>query len=280
MSKTQATKAIIAVAGYGTRRLPITKAVEKCMLPILNRPIVDYIVRDLVGAGVTDIYFVVNDDARQLRDYYARDMALEEYLTAKGKPELVAKVQPPQGVRFHYVVQDLLDPHYGTTIPVWLCRDYIAPDENVWVIMGDQYLWRSDRQTEVGILGAMVEGQGVDGGMIGVEVPEDQVEQYGIIDLDEQGHFRTIVEKPKREEAPSNLNNASIYLLPGYFMDYLERQVHEGRSGEYYITDAINQLIADGKQLVVRRSDAVYLDCGTVDGWVAANDYLLNHMKH
>jgi UTP--glucose-1-phosphate uridylyltransferase len=273
-----ATKAIIAVAGYGTRRLPITKSIEKCMLPLLNRPIIDYIVEDLVKAGVTDIYFVVSGDARQLRDYYERDVALEDYLLAKGKGDLVAEIQPPQGVRFHYVEQDRQDSRYGTSIPVWLCRDHISPEESVWVIMGDQCLWHEDGKSEMQLLADMVKEQEVDGGLIGVEVPDDQIEHYGIIDMDEYGHFRTIVEKPKREDAPSNLNNASIYLLPGYFMEYLERQAAKQQDSEYYITDPINELVTHGKKLIVRRSDAAYLDCGTVNGWVAANAYLLDKL--
>lgn len=279
MTNIHATKAIIAVAGWGTRRLPVTKSIEKCMLPLLNRPVIDYVVEDLIKAGVTDIYFVVSGDAIQLRDYYKRDVALEEYLVSKGKGDLVKQILPPEGVRFHYIEQDLSDAHYGTSIPAWLARGYVEAHESVWIIMGDQCLWREDGQSEMSLLLKQISEQGVDGGLIGVEVPEDQVEQYGIIDLDEQGHFRTIVEKPKREEAPSNLNNASIYLLPGYFMDYLDRQVRKRRDGEYYITDAVNELIADGKRLVVRRSDAAYLDCGTVGGWVEANTYLLKKQK-
>lgn len=272
----EATKAIIAVAGYGTRRLPVTKTIEKCMLPLLNRPVIDYVVEDLVKAGVTDIYFVVSGDARQLRDYYERDVALEEYLITKGKSDLVSAIQPPVGVRFHYIEQDLSDPRYGTSVPVWLCRDYVSPDESVWIIMGDQCLWREDGRSEMSLLFQQITDQGVDGGLIGVEVPDEQIEQYGIIAMDDRGHFSHIVEKPSREQAPSNLNNASIYLLPGYFMGYLERQTAQKQDGEYFITDPINQFIADGKRLAVRRSDAAYLDCGTVDGWVTANSYLLS----
>lgn len=96
------TKAIIAVAGYGTRRLPVSKAVEKCMLPLLNRPVLDYIVQDLVAAGVTNIFLVVSGDARQIREYYRRNVELEEYLEQNGKQQMVADILPPAGVRFHY----------------------------------------------------------------------------------------------------------------------------------------------------------------------------------
>ena len=143
MSSVQCTKAIIAVAGYGTRRLPIAKAVEKCMLPLLNRPVVDYAVSDCVKAGVTDVYFVVSGDARQLRDYYERQPVLEDYLRTKGKSDLIDEIRPPQGVTFHYISQDLSDGRYGTSIPVWLCRDYVRADEPVLVIMGDQTFYRA-----------------------------------------------------------------------------------------------------------------------------------------
>ena len=79
------TKAIIIIAGYGTRRLPITKSIEKSMLPILNRPVVDYVVEDCIKAGITDIYFVVNKDAVQIRSYYGHNKVLEDYLAGHKK---------------------------------------------------------------------------------------------------------------------------------------------------------------------------------------------------
>lgn len=271
----QPTKAIIAVAGYGTRRLPIAKAVEKCMLPLLNRPVVDYVVTDLVQAGVKDIYFVVSGDARQLRDYYSRDMELEGYLKEKGREDLIAGIRPPIGVRFHYVEQDRQDGRYGTSIPVWLCRDYIDRDESFYVIMGDQCLWRSDGSSEAARLLSYRAEQETDGALIGVPVPWEAVENYGIIDRDESAHFRGIVEKPSREAAPSNLNNASVYLLPGAFIEALEWQVERHQEGEYYLTDVINDFVTAGNTISVMESDAAYLDCGSVDGWVAANRFLL-----
>lgn len=271
------TKAIIAVAGYGTRRLPVAKAVEKCMLPLLNRPIIDYGVQDLIKAGVTDIYFVVSGDARQLRDYYSRDMELEAYLKKKGKEDVIAQIRPPKEVTFHYVEQDRNDPRYGTTVPAWLCRDYIDEDEQFYLIMGDQTLWRADGRSETLLLRDAVYEMGLDAGLIGVTVPHELVSQYGIIAKDAAGKYSYIVEHPKPEEAPSDLNNASIYVLPGTIMRLVEKQMREHKAGEYYIIDVLNDYAKQGNGVAVRDTDAAWLDCGYVEGWVAANKYLLDH---
>lgn len=278
MTKTNPTKAIIAVAGFGTRRFPVAKAIEKCMMPLLNRPVVDYVVSDAIKAGVTDIYFVVSGDARQLRDYYARDISLEQYLERKGKPELVATIKPPEGVTFHYIEQDRYDARYGTSVPVWLCRDYIDADEQFLIISGDQTLWRKDGQSEVQLLLDQTKAAGLEAGLIGVEVPWDLVERYGVISQDSSGLYKQIVEHPKREEAPSNLNNACYYVMPGRFMQYVNKQMQERRAGEYYLVDAINAFVQDGNKVAVRATDAAYLDCGTVEGWVNANAYLLQSL--
>src|SRR3989344_4992082 len=97
------TKAIIPVAGYGTRRLPVAKSIEKCMMPLLNRPIVDYIVEDCIKAGMSDIYFVISNGAPQLRSYYEHNQDLEDYLTKKGATEQLQAIKPPEGVNFHFV---------------------------------------------------------------------------------------------------------------------------------------------------------------------------------
>ncbi|MFZ2494438.1 MAG: sugar phosphate nucleotidyltransferase [Candidatus Saccharimonadales bacterium] len=273
------TKAIIAVAGYGTRRLPIAKAVEKCMLPLLNRPVVDYAVADCIQAGVRDIYFVVSGDARQLRDYYERQPVLEDYLRAKDKPELIEAITPPQGITFHYISQDLSDGRYGTSIPVWLCRDYIEDDEHFFVVMGDQTLYRSDGGSEASDLKQRVEKVGSAGGLIGNEIDWDQIANFGIIEKDDDGNYRRIIEHPKAGEVNTNLNNSSFYLFPAGFFDYLDTQIADKQTseGEYFIIDAINSMVQDGKKMTVYTSQGTYLECGSLENWVKANQWLFDH---
>ena len=267
------TKAIIPVAGYGARRLPITKSIEKCMLPLGNRPVIDYIVSDCVKAGITDIYFVVSGDAAQLRSYYNRNVELENVLIAKGKTDLAAAIVPPEGVTFHYVEQDLKDGRYGTTVPVWLCRDYIEEDELVLVMMGDDVTYSPEGESDIERLVHLRAPA-----ILGVPVLEGNLDQYGVIKADE-GIFQSIVEKPAPGTEPSRMINVSKYVLPGSFMAYAEASVRKGanESGEYYITDPINELVANGVQLNVLEAKGQYLDTGTMGAWVAANQWLLNH---
>jgi len=277
------TKAIIPVAGYGTRRLPVAKAVEKCMLPLLNRPIIDYVVEDCIKAGITDIYFVVSEGA-QLKKYYERDLRLEEYLKAKGKDDMLESILPPSNVRFHYVHQNTdVDPRYGTSVPVWLAaHEAVNPedDELTLVIMGDQCLYRTDGGSEVADLIEQVTDSDAACGMVAVGVPDELVSNYGIIEQDKDGNFIRIWEKPSREEAPSNLNNASIYLFDKTMLGYIERDMEQVRENEHEITDPINAYVADGHKLAVVEAQGQYLDCGEVEGWVAANNWLLDQQSN
>lgn len=269
------TKVIIPVAGYGTRRLPVAKSVEKCMMPLLNRPIVDYIVQDCIKAGVTEIYFVISNGAPQLRSYYGHNKDLEEYLTRKGATEQLKSITPPDGINFHFINQEQPDGAYGTTVPVWACRDIVEPNENVLIIMGDQCLWREDGGSDVADLIVAVGAKQTSAGMVAVPVPDDQVQYYGIVAMDETGHFSHIVEKPNREEAPSNLNNASIYLVPSSFWQYVQQDMDRPHTGEFYIIDVVNAFVADNHTITVSEAKGKYLDCGNLEGWVEANDYML-----
>jgi UTP--glucose-1-phosphate uridylyltransferase len=135
----QVKKAIILVAGYGTRRLPITKAIEKCMLPIGDRPLIDYIVEDCITAGITDIMFVVGEQSEQIRAYYGTNQLLEDYLRRIGKQEQLDLVTGiAHKANFRYVVQSSNMP-YGTAVPVDLCSFWVAAGERVLVAAGDNF---------------------------------------------------------------------------------------------------------------------------------------------
>ena len=99
------TKAIIPVAGWGTRMLPITKSIEKCMLPVGTRPVVDYIVQDIIRAGVKDIYFVVGEQSTQVQSYYRSNIQLNDYLRRAGKQDKLPLVAPLRDVRIHFLTQ-------------------------------------------------------------------------------------------------------------------------------------------------------------------------------
>lgn len=263
------TKAIIPVAGWGTRRLPITKAIEKCMLPIGNRPLVDYVVKDCIAAGITDIYFVVSEQSTQLHAYYGSNRELVDYLGVNGKDDMLPLVTPPKSVDFHFVTQPTSG-RYGTAIPVALVSPYISEGESVVVLMGDDFIYNADGSSEVArLLSATPEGGSA---MLGVNVPSENVSKYGVLDMNERNEFVRIVEKPAPDKAPSTLINVSKYVL-GYevlksITDYADTVI----SGEYYITEPINQYVMGGGKIKIVPAEGRYLDGGSLEGWLYANN--------
>ena len=267
------TKAIIPVAGWGTRRLPITKAIEKSMLPIGNRPLVDYIVSDCIDAGICDIYFVVSEAGSQLEKYYTSNENLNDYLRANGKEARIAEVTPPEDVTFHFVVQDP-NGKYGTSIPVALAAEQFADDEPAIVLMGDDFLHSTDGVNDIRrLVDAAAQG---DAAIIGVQLPDDgDVSQYGVFKVDEQGHFAGIVEKPAAEDAPSRLINVSKYVLTPHYLQAIRRHAASEQAGEYYITDPISEVLAGGDAMRIVVAEGEYLDGGSVAGWLHANRVVL-----
>ena len=265
-------KALIPVGGWGTRRLPITKAIEKCMLPVGNRPLVDYVVQDCIAAGITDIYFVVSEGSSQLQSYYGENIPLETYLKANGKEGLLPLVTPPKNVSFTYIVQPS-DSKYGTAVPINLMTPYLEEGESIAVLMGDDFLYSADGSSEVKrLLEATPEGEC---SMLGVEVAPEEVSRYGVLEYTEDKTFVRIVEKPHPGQAPSNLINVSKYVLNSVVIQEIAEYVETERTGEYYITDPINAYVGKGGVVKIIPATGQYLDGGTLDGWLYANRMVL-----
>jgi UTP--glucose-1-phosphate uridylyltransferase len=263
------TKAIIPVAGWGTRRLPITKAIEKCMLPIGNRPIVDYVVQDCIQAGITDIYFVVSDWMTQIQTYYGENGVLDTYLIGNNKEDMLPLVRPPRDVSFHFVTQDT-NGKYGTAIPVSLVLPHLQQGESAVLLMGDDFIYNADGSSEVRrLLDATPEGGNA---MLGASVPREMVSHYGVIDMNERSEFTRIVEKPAPEEAPSTLINISKYVFNYDLLKTISQYSELALTGEYYITEPINQYVTNGGSVVVAPAQGQYLDGGSVGGWLHANN--------
>ena len=269
------TKAIIPVAGWGTRRLPITKAIEKCMLPIGNRPLVDYVVQDCLAAGINEIYFIVGEDSDQLENYYRSNIKLIDYLKRNGKEDMVPLIAPLAGVKLHFVVQPSYG-KYGTAIPVALVADQIPDGESVVVLMGDDFIYTDDGSSETARL---IAAAGENSAMLGVEVPREAVSRYGVIETDANNHFVQIVEKPTPEDAPSNLINVSKYVLNSGAIASIRAYAATDRTDEYYITDPINDYVAAGGIVSVVPAKGQYLDGGSVEGWLHANNVVVGSSK-
>lgn len=268
------TKAIIPVAGWGTRRLPITKIIEKSMLPVGNRPLVDYSVQDLIKAGVKDIYMVVsNTEPCQVRAFYQDNLALNRYLVDRGKADKLEKAKTlPDDVQIHYVAQDP-SAKYGTAVPIAMAVKEFGINEPVLVFMGDDFIWNPGGESAAE---ALVRASGEDkSAILGVEIDKGEVEKYGVLSA-KDGNLIEIVEKPKPEDAPSNLINTAKYIMTPDLLQKIVKYVDENDFGpleqEYMVTDPIDEYIKEGGVMKVASAKGEYLDGGSVEGWLHANN--------
>ncbi|HET8669524.1 MAG TPA: sugar phosphate nucleotidyltransferase [Candidatus Saccharimonadales bacterium] len=274
-------KAIIPVAGFGTRRLPITKAVEKCMLPVGNRPLIDYVVEDCIKAGVEEFYFVVGEEFQQLKRYYGHNQLLEEYLQRNNKIDALDEILAiGKEARFHYVIQDQHQP-YGTAVPIALCSHLIAAEEQVLVAGGDDFIYNENGKSELGRLLEAVANSTATAGMLAATIPREEVSRYGTLQTrpDGKGYmlFEKVVEHASPETAPSNLINITKFVFDKTMLS-LARQVLErppAANGEYQLTEALNLYAQSGKPIIVLPAEGEYLDGGTTEGWLYANNRIV-----
>jgi len=268
------TKAIIPVAGWGTRMLPITKSIEKCMLPIGNRPVIDFVVQDVIKAGIKDIYFVVGEQSSQLQSYYRSNIPLNDYLRRAGKDDKLSLVAPLVGVTTHFITQPSTGA-YGTSVPVGIASEFIGADESAVVIMGDQFFWRQDNGSNTADLIKLVNSKGLKAGLFGNPLQKEDIPNFGIIEKDQDENFVRIVEKPKLDDAPSNLNNSSFYIFDKAIFELARTLPANPARGEFEVTDAINAYVQSGKKIAVGTVKGEYMECGSVDGWLRANNKVL-----
>ncbi len=276
------TKAIIPVAGWGTRRLPITKVIEKSMLPVGNRPLVDYSVRELAEIGVTDIYMVVsNVEPCQVREFYKDNIALNEYLKERGKNDRLKLAKTlPEKVTIHFITQDP-SKEYGTAVPIAMAVEEFNLNEPVFVFMGDDFVWNPDGDSAGKIMLENFE-KNRDSVILGVETERENLEKYGVLS-EKNGILTDIVEKPKPQNAPSSLINVSKYIMTPALLTKIVEYVKTNNFGpsdqEYLVTDPIAEFIKSGERIRVAKAAGVYLDGGSVEGWLHANEVVLNGQK-
>ncbi|RUT40512.1 UTP--glucose-1-phosphate uridylyltransferase GalU [Paenibacillus anaericanus] len=232
------TKAIIPAAGLGTRFLPATKAMPKEMLPIVDKPTIQYIVEEAIESGVEDIIVVTGKGKRAIEDHFDIAFELEHILEEKGKFDILEKVRKSSHVNLHYIRQKEAK---GLGHAVWCARNFIG-NEPFAVLLGDDIV-----EAEVPCTKQLIQQYELTGrSVIGVQtVDVDQTDRYGIVDpgerIDNLYKVNRFVEKPPKGQAPSNLAIMGRYVLTPDIFDYLER--HElGAGGEIQLTDAIQKL--------------------------------------
>ena len=266
-------KVVFPVAGLGTRFLPATKVVAKEMLPVLDKPLIQYAVDEAVDAGADTLIFVTNRYKHAIADYFDKAYELEAKLQEKGKDELLALVQGtlPRHVRAIFVTQpEALG--WGHAV---LCAKPVVGDEPFGVVLPDDLIWSRGK----GALRQMAElGEAEQAGVIAVEeVPHDQTDKYGIVDAEpidaRSARIRFVVEKPKPADAPSNLAVVGRYVLPGRIFQLLE-QTKPGAGGEIQLTDAIEALLTEQGKVLAYRFEGTRFDCGNKAGLVRATMHM------
>ncbi|MDR2818926.1 MAG: UTP--glucose-1-phosphate uridylyltransferase GalU [Desulfovibrio sp.] len=262
-------KVIIPVAGWGTRSLPATKNIPKEMLPIYNKPVIQYVVEEAQQANIRDVIFVTNRDKNVIEDHFDYNLQLEGVLERAGKLEKLAEVRKvAEMVNIMSVRQKK---QLGLGHAVLSARELVRGDPFA-VMVGDDLMFGGVPGIGQVINVAMSENLPVVGVM---EVPWEKVSNYGIIDGEEKspGVYRVngMVEKPKREDAPSRLAIVGRYVLTPNIFDYLEN-ITPGQGGEIQLTDAMQKMAADHGMMAVRMA-GMRFDAGDWAEFLTANIY-------
>ncbi|MDO4709754.1 MAG: UTP--glucose-1-phosphate uridylyltransferase GalU [Pseudomonadota bacterium] len=269
-------KAVFPVAGLGTRFLPATKTVPKEMLPVVDRPLIQYAVDEAIDAGCDTLIFITNRYKHAVADYFDKAYELEQRLQKAGKEKQLDAVQNvlPQGVRAIFVTQ----PEALGLGHAVLCAKEVVGDEPFAVLLPDDLIWSRGE----GALRQMAcHAQKTGASVIAVQdVAHEQTGSYGIVDAPDfdgrAGAIRGIVEKPHPDEAPSDLAVVGRYVLSPQIFRLLEN-TGEGAGGEIQLTDAIAQLLQQAP-VDAFRFQGTRFDCGTHLGLIEATvRYALDH---
>ena len=270
-------KCLFPVAGYGTRFLPATKAMPKEMLPILDKPLIQYGVEEAADAGLTDICFVTGRGKRAIEDHFDINFELESSIAGTGKEEALAGIRSLiDQCSFSYTRQRQM---LGLGHAI-LSGKRIVGDEPFGVILADDLcLTSADEPSVMRQMAALHEEYGCS--IVAIEeVPADQVDRYGVIagEAISENLVRVddMVEKPDCEQAPSNLAIIGRYILTPDIFDILER-IPAGRNGEVQITDALLQQAQQGNVLAYKFKGR-RIDCGSVEGFVEATNFCFQQM--
>jgi UTP--glucose-1-phosphate uridylyltransferase len=269
-------KAVIPVAGLGTRMLPATKAIPKELLPVYDRPIIEHVVKEAIAGGVTEIILVTRSGKEAIENHFDAHYELEHRLEKKGKETILGTVKNviPEHVKVTSIRQaDALGLGHAV-----LCAKHLLNNEPFAVLLPDVLVLDSESRDRNYSFAQLVEAwTTTEVGQVMVErVDCDMIANYGVADLDgavskpfDSIALKGLVEKPSSDEAPSNLAVLGRYILPSKVLDLLEN-TKPGVGGEIQLTDALDELLkTDGLNSL--ETDAGIHDCGNKQGFLSAN---------
>ncbi|MEV4210052.1 sugar phosphate nucleotidyltransferase [Micromonospora sp. NPDC049662] len=268
-------KAVIAVAGMGSRFFPIGKTINKSMLPILNHPVLAYAVADCIAAGAREIAIVTapGEAGRQVRHYLSEDHDLKAYFNARGWQDKYAPLADLHHQADFTFLEQPRDDRYGTALPAIIAAEFIG-NEDFLLVAGDDLLLRADGGFDLADLAAARAAAGTPAALAAATVPGAEAHRYGILHprTAAAGHhlLDELLEKPDSYGEPTAYINISRTLLPAHAVAYFQK-LTPASNGEYQATDAVAAFARD-HDVLIQPITGQYHDCGNPAGWLAANN--------
>jgi len=275
--RNEITKVVIPAAGWGTRFLPATKAMPKEMLPIIDKPIIQYVVEEAVASGIKDTIIITGWQKRAIEDHFDRSSDLERFLESQGKTEMLGLIKEIAGLANFIYIRQKSD-YYGNAMPVLAAKSAVC-NEDFAVMWGDEFIMADPPRLQQ-IIDVHKKYGGAVISAVRIE-SKDDVSRYGIADMElvEDGIFRIkkIVEKPMPDLAPSNLATHGAYILPPEIFGIIEKL--QPRDGEIWLVDAINKLIENGYPVYgCEIKNGKYYDTGNKTEYLkTVIEFALNH---
>jgi len=260
-------KAVLPVAGLGTRFLPASKATPKEMLPIIDKPLVQYAVEEAIDIGIDEIVFIISEDKYSIERHFQKNSIIEKRLIENGKTEFIEKLNPKifSNVKFHYVNQDEQN---GLGHAVLLAEPIIAGDPFALLLPDELFFARESCLRQISEI-----FNNTNSSTIAVsKVDETNIHKYGVIKPGKEENnailLEDVVEKPSKEDAPSDIAVSGRYILTPAIFEHLKK-IGPGKSGEIQITDAIKTLINE-ESVYAKIYEGEKFDCGSKLGYVHA----------
>lgn len=269
-------KGVIMAAGYGSRFLPITKTIPKEMLPLINRPAIDYIIEEFIQAGITDILIITHRKKKALEDYFDIDIELKTFFTKQNKPDFLKSIEPP-AVNIQFIRQQNMG---GTGDALLLAKNFVNNSPFILAFPDDIVLNDTSLSLQMKKLYEKYQTP-----LIATEKKEGDVSRFGVVSpdlkiLENLYHINNIIEKPSPENAPSNIISIGRYLLNSDIFPILETLYKDHTSGEFYLTLALQKL-ASQKQLLSFTYQGIRLDVGEPESYIKSLLYIIqNHPQY
>ena len=269
-------KVIVPIAGLGTRLLPATKAIPKEMLPVVNKPIIQYVVEEIIEAGFKEIIFITHSSKSSVENHFDQSFELETILKKRVKRRLLKEVKSISNLKIS--IQTIRQGQALGLGHAILCAKPIVQKEPFAVVLPDMLIKKINEKNDLFELKKEFEKSGKSQILVG-RIQKKDVSSYGIVKLQNQ-LIKSIVEKPSLKKAPSNLFVIGRYIFKNDFFKYLKNN-KPSNSGEFELTSAIQSFIKDNNEIYSRKLSGNYYDCGNKLGYLKAIvDYALQDEEH